>query len=150
MVRLPRDDRLGRVVHVRRRDGVARSMRDVRPTSSKRTVTFAVDWLVPILLVLLVPVGAIWYTSEHNSKLRQYRASVAACERGNLLRVRINTKFYVYDQAFAESAKALGNATTAVGRKLHDVLGAAAAAAPDQLPLTDCATAFDKPEWFWR
>lgn len=109
-----------------------------------------VEWLAPVLLVLLVPVGAALYVSDHNSKQRQFDSSVAACERGNKLRVRINTKFMVYDRAFAGAAVALEDAKTATGKQLYGVLNRAATTAPEALPLTDCAGAYDAPKWFWE
>lgn len=110
----------------------------------------AVEWLVPILLVLLIPVGAALYVGDHNAKLRLYRSSVKACERGNLLRVRINTKLAVYDEAWAGVAAALSASKTAVGKDLYRVTFKAAVTAPEPLPLTDCAGAYDPPRWFWE
>lgn len=107
-------------------------------------------WLVPILLVLCVPVGAALYVADHNAKERQYKSNVAACKRGNLLRVRINTKFMVYDTAFAGAALALENSKTDTGKELYRVLNEAATTAPDALPLTVCEAAFDPPQWFWQ
>lgn len=116
----------------------------------KNVVTIAADWIAPIILVLLVPIFATRYVSDHNTRVRAYDASVAACERGNVLRVRINTKFEVYNTAFEEAAKALANSTTPIGKRLRDVLHAAAVTQPDPVPLTPCLDVYEKPRWFWQ
>lgn len=117
---------------------------------TKRTVQFAAEWIVPIILVLLIPAGAAFYVFDHQGKVRSYQSDVAACERGRALRTRINTKFRVYDEAFAGAARALDDSTTAVGRELHRVLEKAATTETADLPLTNCALAYDAPRWFWQ
>ena len=112
-------------------------------------VSVAADWLAPILLVLIVPVAITVYWVDHDTRLRSWKASVAACERGNVLRERINTKFDRYDAAFAKAAVVLENAATPVGKDLQTVL-AEAAKDNGHIPLVDCQHAFGEPRWFWK
>ena len=115
-----------------------------------RAVHFVTDYFVPALLIVMIPVLMVGYVLEHNSKRRVFAQQLAACERGNLLRIRINHKFAVYDRAFVAAARSLVGARTQAGKELHDVLALAAGTAPDPLPLTACRTIYTPPRWFWQ
>lgn len=117
--------------------------------ASKNALNAVGDVIVPILLVVLIPILAVWYVVDHQGKVRTYNAAIAACERGNLLRERVNAKFAVYDLAFTQAALTLSASTTPVGKRLHQVLSDAAQTAPEPLPLTPCRKVYDKPEWIW-
>jgi hypothetical protein len=116
----------------------------------QQAIEMVVNWFVPALLVLLIPVLAIGYVLDHQSKERTYRASLKGCERGNVLRDRINAKFAAYDKAFSQAAAVLDVATTPVGKRLHGVLTLAAATAPEPLGSVHCSAAYPKPRWLWQ
>lgn len=108
------------------------------------------DIMIPFLLIVLIPVAGVAYVVDHNGKSRQYEASVAACHRGNALRVRLNDRDARYRAAFGEAANVLTNVgTTEAADRLAGVLRRAAEPAPP-LPLTNCEAAFERPKWPWQ
>ena len=126
-------------------------MRDVSVRREHSVFEVVSNIIVPAILVALIPVMAIGYVLDHNAKVRQYDSNVASCQRGNLLRSRINDRDARNVGAFAEAAKILRmQGTTAAAA---DLVRAFERAAEKVVPIPlvpDCKRAFDDPRWPWQ
>lgn len=119
--------------------------------AAHRAAEFSAKWLAPILFIVLIPVFAIGYVYDHNGRLRQYESNVAACERGNVLRARINDRDERYRAVFQESSEILtAQGTTPAAAAFADALRRAAEEVAPIPLVPDCEEAFDKPMWFWQ
>lgn len=104
------------------------------------------DVIVPVCLIVLVPMLGMFAVIDRNAKQRIQSAQLASCERGNLVRQRINQEAaqerIIYTQAALVLRRYGSDATTAA---LAEILTAGAARI-DPIALVDCEDAVHNPD----
>jgi hypothetical protein len=91
----------------------------VTDEKNRRALEVLSGWVVPIIVLLLIPIAGAFYVQDRNAKDLVYRQQMAGCHRGNDLRealsineqalYRFITDAYTIRAAQAEEYRANGN-----------------------------------------